>query len=277
MVDLVLEDAGLEPRRLEQHRSAGEVDRGDPRVQGPLDVDDDVGEAQAALLGDDELPRAPLDLRVDDGAGLASGPDLEDEHAPHQSELGGGEADPERPLHEADHPLGLTLELGAELGHLRSLRLQDRVAELADLAERLAAPLESLLVELRVLSPSSAPSTSGSSRLRFGHAPILGAARSLGIDVDRERDPRSGPPVTPGRVERFAHGGDVALGGSRVLISSRRRKRPRRRKRGAGPSSSRIGPERRPQGRGDPLARRRPAAASAGPVSSTAISEESGG
>ena len=151
------------------------------------------------------------------GAGLDVGAGLEDEHAPHHAELGGGEADPERPLHEGDHPLGLRSSSGPKLGHLGGPRLQHRVAELADLAERLAAPLESLLVELRVFTVGRPRRPRARLSSALGHAPILGGSRtgaSLGIDVDRER--RS--PLRTSLYARDARAlsriaGDVATGG----------------------------------------------------------------
>ncbi len=62
MVHLVLEDARLQARGLDQDRLAGDVPGADPRVQGALDVDDHVGEAQAPLLGGHEIVGEPFEL-----------------------------------------------------------------------------------------------------------------------------------------------------------------------------------------------------------------------
>ena len=55
MVDLVLEHARLEAGGLDRERRAPSVVGADPGVKRPLDVDDDAGQAEAALLGGDRL------------------------------------------------------------------------------------------------------------------------------------------------------------------------------------------------------------------------------
>ena len=66
----------------------------------------------------------------------------------HHTELGGGQADPDRVAHDRDHPLSLALELGTEAGDLRGARLQHRVPERADLRQSSGPPLTRLGIEL---------------------------------------------------------------------------------------------------------------------------------
>ena len=157
-------------------------------------------------------------------------------------------------------------------------RLEHRVAERADLRERLAALLADLL-EPRLLlgrqlalgaglrAPRRRSSAAISSIVSFSLIvpQSLGAARtparryrgrrSLRIDVDRQRDvaaARARPSAARARRAIAA----VTASGARVLISIRRRKRPRRRKRGAGPSSSVAVGQQRPDLGRDALRRR---------------------
>src|SRR3954468_2734378 len=55
MVDLVLEHPRLQARRLELDRGPVDVEPTEARVQGALDVHRDPRQAEAALLGDDDL------------------------------------------------------------------------------------------------------------------------------------------------------------------------------------------------------------------------------
>ena len=59
VVDLVLEDARLEPRGLDRDRLALDVAAGDAGVQRPLDVHRHPRQAEAALLGQRQLVREP--------------------------------------------------------------------------------------------------------------------------------------------------------------------------------------------------------------------------
>ena len=122
-------------------------------MQRALDVEDDAGQAQAALLGGDEVVLgAPLDLRVDQRGGLGVGAGLEDEDPAQAPELRGGEADAHAVAHDREHPLDVPAQLVVEVLDGGRPRLQDRVAELDHLRERGGAALEGVVVELgRVL------------------------------------------------------------------------------------------------------------------------------
>jgi hypothetical protein len=102
-------------------------------VQWPLDVEADAGQAQTALLSGLEILGKPLDHRIDERRSHGVGTRLKDEHPPQDAELGRREANAHRPVHDRHHPLGLAVELGAEVLHLRGLRAQDRVPVLDDL------------------------------------------------------------------------------------------------------------------------------------------------
>ena len=211
-------------------------------MQRALDVDDDAGQAEAALLGGLRLLGGPLDLGFTSAVGVASGPGLEDEQPPHDAELGRGEPDAERVVHDRHHPLDLGGELGTEVLHRRGRRAQHRVAELADVGKRVAAALERLGVEAVgafVVGPLGLDRLLFELRLALvlAHAPSL---RGAGATADRRR-PRPGA-----RCSRRPRGRDstasrtaATRAGARspALTSSWRRSRPRRRKRGAGPSS----------------------------------------
>src|SRR4051794_35574902 len=64
VVELVLDHAGLETRRLDNAVAAVLVLGADPDVDRPLHVDEDAGDRQAALLGLLGVPARPLDLWV---------------------------------------------------------------------------------------------------------------------------------------------------------------------------------------------------------------------
>jgi hypothetical protein len=115
MVDLVLDHPRLESRRLDLERLPGRVVGLHAYVQRALDVDDDARQAEAALLGGLDLLRGPLDLRVHEGGRRRIGPGLEDEQPPHHAELGRGEPDAERVVHDRHHPLDLGGQLGPEV------------------------------------------------------------------------------------------------------------------------------------------------------------------
>src|SRR4051812_19572383 len=71
MVELVLEHPRLQPRCLDADRLAVDVEAAEAGVQGTLDVHRDPRQAEAALLGDDDLIGEPLDLWIDQRRRLA--------------------------------------------------------------------------------------------------------------------------------------------------------------------------------------------------------------
>src|SRR5206468_7046864 len=149
MVDLVLDDARLEPAGLDLDRLAVLVARADADVDWALDIDDDAGQRQAALLHDLGLLAAPLDDRVDQRVDGALGLDAVDEHAVERADLRRRQADPDRLVHEPAHARDLLAQRVVEGVDLARLRAQDRVAELADLAQRGLAPRALLLGQRR--------------------------------------------------------------------------------------------------------------------------------
>ena len=151
MVDLVLEDPGLEAGGLEADRVAVGVEPGDRDVQRALDVHRDPRQAEAALLGDHEVVRAPLDLGVDQRRRLGIVAGLEDEQATQHAELGGGQADAQPVAHDRDHPLDLGVQLLAEAGDRRCPALQHRIAELDDVREGGFAALDYFVFEFGAL------------------------------------------------------------------------------------------------------------------------------
>src|SRR3954447_13360849 len=197
VVDLVLQHAGLEPRRLDLERLALDVDGADAGKERSLHVHRDPWQAKASLLGDLLVVGDPLDRRVRDRGRRRVGPGLEDEETMHDAELGGSEADADRVAHDRDHPPALALEPGPEGRDLRRPRLQHRVAELADVLERCRAAAKRLLRKclgafvagtLR-LYPLGATDVRLVNRLAHGFE----STRLLGIDVNAHRHPANLP------------------------------------------------------------------------------------
>ena len=65
----MLEDACLEPGRLDLERGPGDVDAADACEQRPLHVDRYARQAQAPLLGQHDLVGEPVDSGIGDGGG----------------------------------------------------------------------------------------------------------------------------------------------------------------------------------------------------------------
>src|SRR5437667_6392432 len=149
VVDLVLDDARLEPAGLDLDRLAVLVARADADVDRALDVDDHAGQRQAPLLHDLGLLAAPLDDRVDERVDWALGLDAVDEDAVEGADLGGRQADPDGLVHEPAHARDLLAQRVVEGVDLARPRAQDGVAELADLAQRGLATRALLLGQRR--------------------------------------------------------------------------------------------------------------------------------
>ena len=121
----------------------------DAHVDRALDVDVDAGQAQAALLHDVLIAGGPLEDGVHE---RLDGPvvlDAVDEQAREAADLGRGEADAERVVHEAAHLLDLGPQGVVEDLDAARLGAQDGVAVLAHVGERRLAPRPGLGVERR--------------------------------------------------------------------------------------------------------------------------------
>src|SRR3954453_1971973 len=151
MVDLVLEDARLQARRLDPDGLAVDVEADHRRVERALDVHRYPRQAETSLLGDYYLLGDPLDLRVDEPRRLGVSARLEDQHPTQEAELGGCQTNPPAVAHDRDHPLELSAQLGTEVRPRRRLALQHRVAELDHLGESLLAQFEPPVLLLQPL------------------------------------------------------------------------------------------------------------------------------
>ena len=87
-----------------------------------------------------------------------------DEQAVHDADLGGGQADPDRVVHQVAHAHDLLAQRVVEVLDRARFRAQHRVAELADMRERRRAPRRGLGIELGLLGSASRPASTSSSR-----------------------------------------------------------------------------------------------------------------
>ena len=132
MVDLVLEDPGVEFLRLGLDPVSLEVERRDPDFLGPEDVPPDAGEREAALL-------SPLAARLrvisgftrTDTAFSATGLREQEPDAP--AHLRGREADPLFEGHERHHLLRLPPDFVVDVHDRRGAREQDGIRIVEDL------------------------------------------------------------------------------------------------------------------------------------------------
>ncbi len=107
MVDLVLDHARLEPLCLDLERLAGLVLAAYSHLGGALDLDVHAGEAETALLGDLQLLAGPLEHGIYERGERVVEVGFVDEHSVQRPELGGGEPDPERVVHQLPHARNL--------------------------------------------------------------------------------------------------------------------------------------------------------------------------
>ena len=195
VIDLVLEDAGLEAGGLDQERLTAHIAAPHPRVQRALDVDRDPGQAEAALLGDRQLAGDPFQLRVDDRGRGGVEPRLHDQQAVHDPELGRRQAHAKGVAHDRDHLPGLAFELRPEARQLRGPRLQHRIPEGPNLGKRRRPALARLGVELGDGVVTRA--------LRAERLLLPKGGRVRGIAHRREcRSGEPGRPLTAGRRRR---------------------------------------------------------------------------
>ena len=121
--------------------------RADAHVDRALDLDEHAGQRQAALLERLALLAGPLEHGVDERGDRRVRVDAVDEHAVHDADLGGGEADAERVVHDLAHPADLLGQRLVEALDVQRAAAQDRVAVLADELERRVAAGARLRVE----------------------------------------------------------------------------------------------------------------------------------
>src|SRR4051794_15690780 len=234
VVHLVLDHAGLEAARLDEDRVSVLVLGADAHVHGALDVDEHVGQRQASLLGDLLVLPGPLELRVHERDDRRLGLDAVDENAAQAADLGGGEADPERVLHEVAHRRDLAAQVVVEDLDLPRRRLQDRVAPLRDVSERGLAPRLHLGGQLGALA-ALALERLVVGVIVLGHG-VRGYCGSTSTEMAAARPSRVG--ATASTASRTAR---TAAPRSAALTTSWSRSRSRRRKSGAGPSTSAPG------------------------------------
>src|SRR5204862_7646391 len=97
--------------------------------------------------------------------------------------------DPDRVMHQLDHPLGLALEFGAELGYRSRTRLEDGVAKLPNLLQRRRTPLTRLGIQVpepvlgRTLGIDRLPLVDGRRIRRFGHCHEFNLVRSFSSET----------------------------------------------------------------------------------------------
>ena len=144
----MLDHPRFEPLGLERQRLALEVLGAHAHVERPLDLDAHAGQRQAALLQRVDLVALELDHRVHEHAERPLGLDAVDEQAVHDAELGGGQADAERLVHQPLHPAHLVLERRVEHLDLAGAAAQHRVAVPAHVAQRGVAARAGLGIEL---------------------------------------------------------------------------------------------------------------------------------
>ena len=138
MVELVLHDAGRHSLELEMNGLPLGVEAVQRHLDSALDGHPDRPERETALLVDLGLVAANGEHRIDDDAILTLV--VEDEEPSQDADLRRGKPHALGVVHEAGHPLGQPRKLLVEGLDLVGAHPQDRVAVLADLRERDAAP-----------------------------------------------------------------------------------------------------------------------------------------
>ncbi len=194
--------------------SPSSVVAADRDVQGPLDVHRDPRQAEAALLGDDQVIGAALDPRVDQRRRLARrGP-------PGRPGPGAGGRAGSRPGRPPCRRCMIAIirstsarSSGPKSVDRRGDALQHRVAELDDLGERRFAALDQLVLELGALALAGALG-------RFDRSPrrLYGSCRRrrlLRVDVDRDRDIADQGAIGREPLDRVADGADQSPRGRR--------------------------------------------------------------
>ena len=148
MVDLVLDHTRRKPLGLDLDPLTVLVLGAHPHPGVALDLDMHARQAQTALFGRLELVALPLEHRVHKRCQRVLGVGAVDEHTVQHAELGGGQPDAERVVHQLPHPLDLSLQHLVEALDRQRRRAQHGITELAHLAQRRVAAGTSLRIEL---------------------------------------------------------------------------------------------------------------------------------
>jgi len=146
MVHLVLEHAG-------EQIAAAHNDAAPPHVLalqldslGPTDLTVDARDAETAF--DPPLrPRAAAKARIDDRHG--SGPDVGDDDAQRNADLGSGEADPARPAHAEDHVGNELPDASIDHRHRSAALSKDGCSGMSERNDREGAAADSVEPALR--------------------------------------------------------------------------------------------------------------------------------
>src|SRR5262249_40990029 len=150
VVELVLDDPGVEILQLDPDRRAPEILRLQRQLRRPLDRDEHALEREAPLVRALAAVARRGHDRIDEGDGLGVLVLAEptDEHAPDDADLGRRQADAVRIGHQHVHTLGQPAEVVVEHVDLCGLHPQRRVGVLADLREGEATPRFLLRISL---------------------------------------------------------------------------------------------------------------------------------
>jgi hypothetical protein len=203
----VLRDAGGHALEVVGDLRAGLVVALEPDGHRSLDWHRDPLDGEAALVFGLDLVALRHESRVDEDVDLVFC-GREHEHAAQNTDLGRGEPDPVRVLHQLPHALGQTPEVVVELLGLARLHTQDRVGILADLRQRKPAPRKLLGVELFVpnlsLDLGDGRHTSGVERREREAIMRQGVSRAEtprdrrereALDEDMRENPLAGEPI----------------------------------------------------------------------------------
>jgi hypothetical protein len=159
--------------------------------------------------------------------------DAVDEHAVQDAELGRGQPDPERVVHERAHARDLLAQASSKTSTGRACALQHRIAEDAHVRERGVAPRGDLRVEGggSCASGASATSTSWTSCSAIAlEGSYCGSTSTLNAAARWARSAATACTAAPTCATAAAR--------SCALTTTWARSRPRRRKSGAGPEAS---------------------------------------
>ena len=94
---------------------------------------------------------APLDLRIDERRDRRLLLDPVDEHPVEDPDLRGGEADPDRVVHQQTHAPDLLAQRIVEALHGARLGAQDQIAEFAHVGQRRVTPCRGLGIEMELV------------------------------------------------------------------------------------------------------------------------------